>query len=89
MISESPINCPECKSGSWKRYYTDEQLEEMCTMVKMQLMKQVICNNCNHIWDLSTFDVIKHFTWLKKQKGKSEKEIKKEITDKIDELKRK
>ena len=80
-MSASPVKCPECGSDNWKRYYTNEELEKMDNMVSMQLMKQAICNECEHIWDLSIIEIVRHFAYIKKKEGKTDNEIIKEIQD--------
>ena len=85
-MGESPVKCPDCGSGNWKRYYTNEQLEKMDDMVRYQLMKQAICNDCKYIWDLSTTDIVKHFMYLKNKRGKTDEEIEKEIKDEVENI---
>ena len=89
------VLCPECGSGS-KRVHTDKDVEDAVkdlkgysiNMTAYNLKRQWICSECSYVFELSALDMINAYSLKRRLEGKQDKDIKKELEEKLEKSKR-
>ena len=92
MTEKSYVKCPKCGFDAHKVYDVKEIMEKYKDDKTMQVLlkRQYICSTieCSYQWEISILELTKAFIEMRKDEGKSVKDIATELnTVKVDEKK--
>ena len=87
--SKYQLNCPECNEAAKRLYSREELLEKYPTdpLTRLNLGMEFICTVCSHTFRPSRKALIEAFITTKVEDGESLGDIKKEMDNKIQEIK--
>lgn len=79
---KSYVNCPKCGSEAFKVYDTEKvkkDYPDIATQTSMLRLYQCSNKECSHVWELSFMETLKAFDKMRKEEGKSNREIREEL----------